>query len=64
MIDEEELEKVYQTWEALIDDEELEKVSKQLRTVETEVTQLKNEMKKLPLVEKIAKSADMKRLQQ
>ena len=57
------VEQVSQTWEALIDDEELEKFTKQLRIVEIEVNELRNEMKKLSLVEKMAKYANMKRLQ-
>ena len=56
-------EKVSQTWEALIDDEELEKFTKKLHTTEIEVTQMKNEMKKLPLAEKMAKDSKMKKLQ-
>ena len=32
------VEKVSQTWEALINDEELEKFIERLRTIETEVT--------------------------
>ena len=43
------VEKVSQTWEGLIDDEELEKVTEQLCTTKTEVTQMKNGMKKFPL---------------
>ena len=56
------VERVSQTWEGLIDDEELEKVTEQLCTTKTEVTQMKNVIKKLPLVEKIAKVAKMKKV--
>ena len=56
-------EQVSQTWESLIDDEDLEKFVKQLCTSKIEVNQLKNEMKKLPLVEKMDKVVDMKKLQ-
>ena len=51
-------------WEYLITDDDLDKITEQLRTIETEVNQLKSEMKKLPLVEKMAKDTDMKILQQ
>ena len=54
---------VSQTWEDLIDDEELNKLTEWLRIVETKVNQLKNEMKKFPLVHKMVKSTDMKRIQ-
>ena len=43
------------TWEALIKYAELEKVTEELCTNETKVTQMNNEMKQLPLVEKMAK---------
>ena len=59
-----EIEQVDQTWEALNDDAELEKVTEQLHTAETEVNQLKNEMNKFPLEEKMAKTVEMKKLQQ
>ena len=39
------VDQVSQAWEALIEDAELDKVTQDLCTVETEVTQLKNEMK-------------------
>ena len=58
------IDQVSQTWEALIYDEKLEKFAEQLCTAETEVNQLKNEMKKLPLIENMAKVVNMKRLQQ
>ena len=59
-----EVEQVSQLWEALIDDEELEKVTEQLCIAEAEVNQLKNEVKNLLIVEKMAKASDMKKLQQ
>ena len=40
---------VSQTWEALIDNTKLKKFAKEMRITEIGVTQLKNEMKKLPL---------------
>ena len=52
-----------QTWEALIDDNELEKVVEELCRVETKETQLKYEMKKLPLAEKMDKAAEMKKFE-
>ena len=58
------LDQVSQPWEALIDDVELEKVTEELHIAETELTQLKNEMKQLPLVKKIAREIEMKKLQQ
>ena len=48
----------------MIDDEVLEKVIEKFLTMETKVTQMKNEMKKLPLVEKMAKYVEMKKVQQ
>ena len=56
--------KVSQTWDALIHHQDLEKVAQQLCIAETKATQMKNEMKKFPLIEKIAKAVDMKMLQQ
>ena len=47
----------------MIDDEELQKVTKKLHTVEIEVNQMKNEMNKIPLAEKIAKAPEMKKVQ-
>ena len=55
---------VSQMWESLIDDKDLDEIIEVLRTIETKVNQLKNEMKKLSLVEKMAKSIDVKRIQQ
>ena len=52
------LEQASQTWEAMIGDEELEKVIEKLHTTNIEV----NQMKKLPLVEKISKATKMKKL--
>ena len=56
------VEQISQTWGALIDDEDLQKFREPWRTVETEVNQ--NGMKKLLLAEKMAKAAEMKKLQQ
>ena len=47
----------------MIDDDEFEKITKKIHTVETKVNQLKSEIKKLPLIEKMAKAIDMKNLQ-
>ena len=47
-----------------MEDIEIEKFLEELRTVETNVTQLKNEMKKLPLAEKMDKETEKKKLQQ
>ena len=58
------VDQVSQNWESLIDDDELEKVTEELRTTKTKVTQLKNEMTKLPLVENLAEATEMKSLQQ
>ena len=48
----------------MINDTELEQVIEQLDTAEVDFSQLKNEVKKLPTIEKMAKAADMKKLQQ
>ena len=55
---------VSQTWESMIDDAELEKTLEEICTAETEVTQLKSEMKKVPLAKNIPKATEMKKLQQ
>ena len=47
----------------MINDIELVKVTEELCTGDIGVTQLKNEMKKLPLAKKMAKAVKMKRLQ-
>ena len=51
-------------WEVLIDNELLDKFTEQLHTAKIEVTQMKNEMKNLPLVEKMAKASKMKKVHQ
>ena len=53
------VEQVSQSEEALIDNEELLKVTEYLYTIEVEVNQLKNEVKKLQIVEKMADTADI-----
>ena len=47
------VEHVSETLKSMINEFKLEKVAEQLRIAETEVTQLKNEMKKLPLEKKL-----------
>ena len=46
----------------LVDDQELEKFTEQLHIAKTEVNQMKNEMKKLPLAKKMAKVVEMKKV--
>ena len=58
------VEQVSHTWEALIDDADLENITENFHTVETKETQLKDEMNKFPLAEKMAKAIEMKKLQQ
>ena len=50
------------TWETLIDNTELEKVIEQLHAIEVDFTQLKNEVKKLSVIEKMVRVADMKKI--
>ena len=40
---------VSQAWEALMDDAESEKLAKELTTIESSISQIRNEMKQLPL---------------
>ena len=56
------VEKVSQPWESLIDNIELEQVTEQLHTAEVDFTQLKNEVKKLSVIEKMVRVADMKKI--
>ena len=58
------VEQVSQAWEALIDDEELEQVTQQFHTTEAEFNKLQDDLKKLPMTEKMSKVVDMKKLQQ
>ena len=58
------IERVSQSWEELIDDTEIEQVKEKLYTSEVDINQLKNELKKLPTVENIARIDDMNILQQ
>ena len=48
----------------MIDDTKLEKVVEELCIVEANMNQTKNAMKNFPLVEKMAKATEMKKLQQ
>ena len=57
-------EQVSQSWEALVDDKELEKVIKQFHTTKEIFNKLKNELKKLPIVEKMSNNVDFKIIQQ
>ena len=47
----------------MIDNAKLEKFIEEVHTTDIKVTQLKNEMKNLTLVEKLAKAAKMKNIQ-
>ena len=58
------VEQVSQSWEALIDDTDLKQVTQQLHTAKADINKLKNEQKKLPIMEKMTKAANFKRLQQ
>ena len=55
---------VSQSWEALVDDTELEQVTKQFHTTKESFNKLKNELKKLPIVEKMSNNVDFKIIQQ
>ena len=57
-------EKVSQSWEALIDDEELEQVTQQLHTVEEDINNMKNDLKKMPTTKNMRKDFGLKKLQQ
>ena len=57
------IDQVSQNQEALMDDTELEKHENELTAVETRITQIRNEMKQLPLAQKIAKAMEMRKLQ-
>ena len=48
----------------MINDIELEKVIEKLYNAKTKATQMKNEMKKFPLANKMDKAIEMKKLQQ
>ena len=56
------VDQVSQDWESLIEDVELEKVTEEIRTTDTEVTHLKNEMKRLPLVQNMDKVTEINKL--
>ena len=58
------IDQVSQTWESLIEDIELQKFADEIGRTDTKVTQLKNDMKQLPLAQKMAKVTKMKKLQQ
>ena len=45
------VDQVSQAWEALMDDAESKKIAKELTTVEANITQIRNEMNNLPLVQ-------------
>ena len=47
----------------MIDDAYLEKVADNIHATKIEENPLKNDMKKLPLVDKAAKSVEMKKIQ-
>ena len=58
---------VYQfsrAWEALMDDAESEKLANELTTVESNISMIRNEIKQLPLVNKMDKEIEMRKLQQ
>ena len=55
---------VSQAWEALIDDEQSQRIAIELTTFEANITQLRNEMKQLPLAQKMVKATEMRKLQQ
>ena len=55
---------VSQAWVSLIDDAKLQKFIEELHTDETKVSQLKCDMKQLPLAKKMAKETEMRKLQQ
>ena len=58
------VDQVSQAWEVLMDDAESEKLANELVIVEGNIAQIRNEMKKLPLAQKMAKATEMRKLQQ
>ena len=57
------VDQVSQTWEALMDDEKSQRIANELTTVEANIMQMWNEMKKLPLELKKVKITELCRLQ-
>ena len=56
------VDQVSQTWGALLDDEKSKNISNELTVVEANITQMQNEIKKLPLEQKRVKTIEMRRL--
>ena len=46
------IDQVSQTWETLMDDEQSQNIANEFTTVEANITQIRNEMKQLPLEQK------------
>ena len=47
-----------------MDDEQLDKIANELTLIEANFTQIRNDMKQLPLAQKMAKETEMRKLQQ
>ena len=58
------VDQVSQTWEALMDDEQSQKIANELTLLEANITQIRNDMKQLPLSQKMAKEIEMRKLLQ
>ena len=58
------VDQVSQTWEALIDDAKSQKIANELTAFEVNITKKRNDMKQLPLTQKMAKATEMRKLQQ
>ena len=46
---------VSKTWEALMDDEQSQKIEIEMNALEVNITQIRNDMKQLPLAQKVTK---------
>ena len=58
------VDQVSQDWEALMDDAESEKLANEMTSIEGNITHTRNEMKHLPLAQKMAKEIEIRKLQQ
>ena len=58
------VDKVSQTWEPLMDDEQSKKIANEMTSIKPNNTQIMNDMKELPLAQKMDKAMEMRKLQQ
>ena len=58
------VDKVSQTWEPLMDDEQSKKIANEITSLKSNITQIMNDMKELPLAQKMDKATEMRKLQQ